>query len=563
MALRGNLKDFSLPDVFSLVQLSKKTGVLRIVGPDSEGTIWFREGEVFFAQSNWRREFLGDRLVQAQRITPNALERALQIHSSPSAGDRRLGEILVDEGYITQHVLETFVQEQILDTIFDLMRWEEGDFDFEELPAIELEDIGLSVSVENIVMEGSRRLEEWTRIKKKVPSMSMYFKMATAPGEGTFEISLKPAEWNLLLLVDGTKSVSDLAVATKHTDFEVARVIYGLFSAGLLEVPTDEEVERLKAELARRHDKRAEIDATRQARDAAQQAEALDIESRLAAEAAARHGVSVPAEEPAFLSEGAEAPSSDDLAMFEQMMSAVLAPAGDEQAPSAPIIVDEPATPFDEVPGMPMATSAPESEDYGYGGAISAADLAEIPAPPVAEAYGLPVDFVPSGDYETDLRSLGLGELPVELQAPAAELELAPAAPATEESAAWADEMPAAEEPELVDDSDLDSLLASLGGEPVAPTGVISSGVDYGAEEPGASGYISTDAFLAEFDSGGLSAGLGDELTALTGGGSGGRGRPKTTVAPLPEQGEGIVLKRDHMVDKALLQKIIDGIENL
>jgi len=235
MALRGNLKDFSLPDVFQLVQLSGKTGVLRVVRPGAEGSIWFRDGEVFFAQSNWRHELLGDRLVNAQRITPAALERALKIHKAED-GRRRLGEILVDEGYITQQVLESFVQEQIQDTIFDIMRWDEGDFDFEVLPEVVHEDIGLSVSVENIVMEGSRRLEEWNRIKKKVPSPEMVFKMATAPGEGTFEISLKPVEWNLLLLIDGTRSVRELAEEVRSTDFEVSRVIYGLFSAGLLEV---------------------------------------------------------------------------------------------------------------------------------------------------------------------------------------------------------------------------------------------------------------------------------------------------------------------------------------
>src|SRR5512133_1725294 len=98
MALRGNLKDFSLPDVFQLVQLSGKTGVLRIVGPETDGSIWFRDGDVFFAQSNWRREQLGERLVDAQRITPAALARALELRVSEPEGGRRLGEILVNEG---------------------------------------------------------------------------------------------------------------------------------------------------------------------------------------------------------------------------------------------------------------------------------------------------------------------------------------------------------------------------------------------------------------------------------------------------------------------------------
>src|SRR5450759_1573641 len=257
MALRGNLKDFSLPDVFQLVTLSGKTGVLRIKRADAEGSVWFRDGEVFFAQSDWHAEPLGIRLVAAGRITPSALGRAMEIQKDESSGGRRLGAILISEGYITDKVLEAFVQEQIQDTTFDLFRWDEGDFDFEPLETAPAEDIGLSVSIENIVMEGSRRLEEWNRIKKKIPSMEIVFKMATAPGEGTFEISLKPVEWSLLLLVDGTRTVAELAADTNRTDFEVARVLYGLFSAGLLEVASDAEVDKLRGE-RERLDARAE-----------------------------------------------------------------------------------------------------------------------------------------------------------------------------------------------------------------------------------------------------------------------------------------------------------------
>lgn len=586
MALRGNLRDFSLPDVFQLVQLSGKTGVLRILGADAEGSIWFREGEVFFAQSNWRRDQLGQRLVSTQKITPAALQKALDVHASEPEGGRRLGQILVDEGYITQQVLETFVQEQIQDTIFDIMRWDEGDFDFEVLPEVVHEDIGLSVSVENIVMEGSRRLEEWNRIKKKVPSTDMVFKMATAPGEGTFEISLKPVEWNLLLLVDGTRSVRELAVETRRTDFEVARVIYGLFSAGLLEVASDEEVERLRAERAQREDKQAALRASRTAREEAQKAEALDLEAKLAADAEARLAgtsaaqpkaapeAAVEPEMPEFLTPGVAQPSSDDMAVFEQMMSAVLAP------PTAPTVAEPVIAPEPAVVPEPQPVEAEEPavhvseppliteevvEAPGYG-AISDVDIAGIPAPPVAETPALGT-FVPTGDFEADLRTLGLGEYPSELLEPetaeGAEPELS-FIPAEE-----VDEQPAVEmgEPDAVvaveEEEDLDQLLRSLEAETGSAAGVISSGTDYGAEEPAPSGVISTDAYLAEFDSGvGLNGGLGDELTALTGGGSG-RTRPVTTVAKIPEANEGAILHRDQMVDKDLVKKIIEGISRL
>jgi hypothetical protein len=390
MALRGNLKDFSLPDVFQLITFSKKTGVLRIRRSDrAEGSVWFRDGEVFFAQSNWHGELLGQRLVAAQRITQQALTRALQIKESEGPNGRRLGGILVDEGYITDAVLETFVQEQIQDTIFDLMRWDEGEFDFELLPEVVDEDIGLSLSIENIVMEGARRLEEWNRIKKKIPSMDIVFKMATAPGEGTFEISLKPIEWNLLLLVDSTRSVGELAVATGRTDFEVARIVYGLFSAGLLEFATDDEVARMRAERAERESRLVAIEAEQRVREQAQAAVAVDRESALEAEAArtavpsqaaqpaaapelaAEADVLVPSvpeatSVPEFLGGATVAPTADDVSVFEEMVGAVLhapaRPAEPVAAPIEPVVAAEPeplASEFSLAPETPVA-SPPE-----------------------------------------------------------------------------------------------------------------------------------------------------------------------------------------------------------
>ncbi|MBN2248111.1 MAG: DUF4388 domain-containing protein [Coriobacteriia bacterium] len=651
MALRGNLKDFSLPDVFQLVQLSGKTGVLRIVRSDTEGSIWFRDGDVFFAQSNWRHELLGQRLVNAQRITPAALKRALEMHAT-EGGARRLGDILVSEGYITQQVLETFVQEQIEDTIFDIMRWDEGDFDFETLPEVVHEDIGLSVSVENIVMEGSRRLEEWNRIKKKVPSADMVFKMATAPGEGTFEISLKPIEWNLLLLIDGTRSVRDLALEVHSTDFEVARVIYGLFSAGLLEVPSDDEVERLRAERAARESKRerarAERAAAAPATEDIRESDAAAPEpgvttpesgaAQSVAEAPTAEMPDAPAPEmPEFLSVAADAPSDDDMAVFTEMMEAVLLPHEAAQQSAQPAVVPEAESGFEEpvVPYVPdaldqwtdsmlpaeaadaetpadagMQPPAEESavapgEDtapadgimYPDLGALSVAEMSDIPAPPVAEVAPLPEGFVPTGDYETDLRTLGLGEYPYELLEPepvsesrepmsaldtesyffesdvAAEAVpgVAPEAPVVdlESGDDWArfvetvsEDAGVPAEPVAEGGDDLDSLLESLATSEETPAGIISSGTDFGSQgEPGE--YISTDSFLAEFDTGaGLSGGLGDELTALTGGGTA-RVRPVATVSAIPEPGEGGKLHIDQAVDRELLEKIIKGVEDL
>ncbi|MHB8966477.1 MAG: DUF4388 domain-containing protein, partial [Coriobacteriia bacterium] len=149
--------------------------------------------------------------------------------------DRRLGQILVDEGYLDAKVLENFIQEQINDTLFDLFRWEEGQLRFEADETAEEEDIGVSVSVENIIMESSRRLELWSRIRQKIPTLDTEFVMASAPGDKSMEIHLKPREWMLLCYLHGGRSVQELVQLTGYNDFETARILYGMYAAGLIE----------------------------------------------------------------------------------------------------------------------------------------------------------------------------------------------------------------------------------------------------------------------------------------------------------------------------------------
>ena len=133
MALEGNLKDFSLADMFRLLSSGQKTGTLYMTRSEAEGRVCFKKGRVYFASSNYNRESLGKRLVKSGVISEKQLRQALglqKIQKKEKAG-RRLGQILVDEGYLEGKILENFIQDQINDTLFDLFRWEEGDLRFE------------------------------------------------------------------------------------------------------------------------------------------------------------------------------------------------------------------------------------------------------------------------------------------------------------------------------------------------------------------------------------------------------------------------------------------------
>ena len=237
MALEGNLKDFSLTDMFRLLASGAKTGTLHVEGACGEGSVCFRDGQVLYASAHEGIEPAGKRLVGAAIISEKQLRQAqwLMKIQKKDKTPRRLGQILIDEGYVESAVLEEFIRGQIADALFDLMRWEEGALRFESGETFGEADLGLSVPIDAVVADSERRLELWNRIKDKIPSMDTRFAMSADPGQKPADIHLKPREWMLLCYLHGSRSVAELVELTGYNDFETAKVLYGMYAGGLIE----------------------------------------------------------------------------------------------------------------------------------------------------------------------------------------------------------------------------------------------------------------------------------------------------------------------------------------
>ena len=230
--LRGTLDDFTLSDIFRLLSFTKKTGKLEVKRNAGEGNVFFRDGDVYFAQSSLKKEPLGQKLIRSGSLTEAQLLKALDLHASTG---QRVGEILLEQGAITQEQLVGAVAEQIEDAAFDLLRWELGEFLFEAHERFEVE-IPISVSVENLIMEASRRLDELDVIQRKIPSAEVVLSVAPAPPDGARQINISPEEWRLLVLVDGSRTVGEVCEMAGLDDFAGIRTLYGMISSGLLDI---------------------------------------------------------------------------------------------------------------------------------------------------------------------------------------------------------------------------------------------------------------------------------------------------------------------------------------
>lgn len=233
MAIEGSLADVSLADICQLLALGRKTGCLTVTDRSNFGYIYFRNGRVIHALVLNRPDRLGELLVRNGVIPREDLVRAME--EQTRRGGKRLGEILVEMGALSQEELERWITVQIEEAVYHLFTWSQGTFHFkpDELPD-ERSVFLVSLNADALLMEGARRVDEWTLIERKIPSMDMVFKLVRDPrGEEGLELSKNQEK--LLPLLDGTRTVHELVQESGLVEFETGKALYELIQAGFVQ----------------------------------------------------------------------------------------------------------------------------------------------------------------------------------------------------------------------------------------------------------------------------------------------------------------------------------------
>jgi len=233
MALVGNLRDFGLTEFLFLVDRGYKTGKLTLTTKGDQAELYFQNGKLVYATRYGQDERIGELLVRMGRITQEQLQQALRIQHTQEQ-NKPLGQILVGRQMVTQEEIYKCVRLQIEEITYALFGWTEGDFRFQPEAAPPDESVTIPLSIENIIMEGTRRIDEWARIKDRIPSLDVVVRFADQPHEKAKGVNLTPDEWRVFARINGMHSIRQIAQQTGLGDFEVARIIYGFLSAGLV-----------------------------------------------------------------------------------------------------------------------------------------------------------------------------------------------------------------------------------------------------------------------------------------------------------------------------------------
>lgn len=229
MAIKGSLKAAGLADVCQLLAMGQKTGCLSVTDRSRFGQIYFDRGRITFATIVNRRDRLGDLLVRKGSVTHEQLREAVEAQAEEP--DRRLGELLLERGYIDTETLRTVVKQQIKEAIFHLFTWKRGSFHFEAGKTPGSGEILIAVNPEMLLLEGARRVDEWSIIEEKIPSTDVIFGLDLSR-VAEVGANLTREQEAVIRYIDGKRTLEELAEAAALSEFATGKALYGLLHAG-------------------------------------------------------------------------------------------------------------------------------------------------------------------------------------------------------------------------------------------------------------------------------------------------------------------------------------------
>lgn len=246
MSLSGNLKTVAFPDILQLLATGKKTGILECRTSTRQKEVAFKDGAIIYASSvNSSEDLLGNMLLKRGRISKTDLERAVTMHRQTG---RQLGTTLIDMNLFDKEEIAACLKMQIEEIVYNLFSWTEGDFIFHEGTAPRNAPFLIELPTMSVIMEGTRRIDEWLEIQKVLPSDDALLRIAKNPRPEQEEVTMSLDEFRLLSLVNSERTIPELINMSPMGEFVTCRSVYRLIVGGLIEVAGRREPEPAEKE---------------------------------------------------------------------------------------------------------------------------------------------------------------------------------------------------------------------------------------------------------------------------------------------------------------------------
>ncbi|HKR11061.1 MAG TPA: DUF4388 domain-containing protein [Pyrinomonadaceae bacterium] len=230
MAIHGTLKTMSLTDLLQFLAAGRKSGTLRFDRDNVSKQVYFENGLIVGSKSNDPREYLGQVLLHYGKVDESQLQAAREMQRTSGA---KLGEVLVQQGFLSEEEVLGILKTRTLDAIYDLFVWDEGEFEFYDDEPLPSDLIVIEVEPTTVIMEGIYRLDELARYRTLVPSDRSLIELG--PG-WTSSLKLGKEYRRILYFVEKRMSVAEICYHMHASAFHVYGQLYTLISEGVARV---------------------------------------------------------------------------------------------------------------------------------------------------------------------------------------------------------------------------------------------------------------------------------------------------------------------------------------
>ncbi|HOT90375.1 MAG TPA: DUF4388 domain-containing protein [Anaerolineae bacterium] len=234
MALKGRLEDFGITQLLNLINLARKTGTLYLEGAQKNAYLCFREGKLIYAAVEGMDDSLPAILQRASVFTPEQV-RMIQTNM-PGKSDREIAQVLITSGRLQQQIVVKSVRDYVLDLVYQIFSWTDGQFRFEPSKLPVQGKITTSIALENVIMEGSRRVKEWERLQDELPDLDVPLKFAERPTTPLRDVNLSVEEWRVISFVNPNNTIRQIAQFNNMGELQIRKIVYSLLQAGLVEI---------------------------------------------------------------------------------------------------------------------------------------------------------------------------------------------------------------------------------------------------------------------------------------------------------------------------------------
>jgi len=223
MPIEGAIKELGVFELLQLLSFTQKSGKLKIMTPFGKviKIFYFKNGSLSYVDL---KETILDNLERSEKITKEDRDEFVEDN---------FPENIISKGILSRENFINMVKKYSEDAVYSIFKIKDGNFIFEECPVNTPFDINLGYKIENLIMEGARRIDEMVKISSMIPSYNIVLEISSKIEEKKY-VYLTPKEWMLLSHINGEDSIEDI-IKISGDEFDTVKTLYGMMMAGLVQ----------------------------------------------------------------------------------------------------------------------------------------------------------------------------------------------------------------------------------------------------------------------------------------------------------------------------------------